>query len=106
MQWLEPWCDVADLGPGFAATFEQVLNREVAPGHLLYGIPIAAIGKRDGTDDVLFQLLDGSERVAVVHLTWTQSPPERQAWPYTELFANAQAFASERMLPDHEEFIA
>ena len=103
MLWLDPWCDVTDLGAEFAAAFERVLTREVAPGHPLYGIPVAAIGKHDGSDDVLFRLLDGSERVAVVHLTWTQSPPERPPWPTAELFANLEAFAEERMRPDHEE---
>jgi len=106
MRWLDPWCDVAELGPDFAATFERVLAREVAPGHPLYGVPVAAVGKHGGTDDVLFRLLDGSRRVAVVHLTWTRSPPERPPWPITSLFANTQAFEEERMRPDHEEFIA
>jgi hypothetical protein len=101
MQWLEPWCDVRDLGPEFATTFELVLTREVGPGHPLHGISVAAIAKRDGTDDVLFKLLDGSERVAVVHLTWTQSPPETPPWPITELFQSLDAFSSKQMLPDH-----
>ena len=106
MQWLDPWCDIAELGPDFAATFERVLAREVAPGHPLHGVPVAAIGKHGGCDDVLFRLLDGSGRVAVVHLTWTQSPPERPPWPAAELFASGEAFAAERMRPDHEEFAA
>jgi hypothetical protein len=104
--WLEPWCDVADLSPGCAATFERVLTWEVAPGHTLHGVPVAAVGKRDGTDDVLFRLLDGSGRVAVVHLTWTQSPPERPPWPSTELFDSFEAWAEQYMRPDHEEFVS
>jgi len=103
MKWLDPWHDVADLGPQFAATFEEVLKREVAPGHPLYGVPVQAIGKRDGSDDVLFQLLDGSGRVAVVHLTWTRSPPERPPWPGTAIYASFGEFAAECMRRDHEE---
>lgn len=106
MLWLDPWCDVADLGPEFAATFERVLAREVAPGHPLYGVPVAAVGKRYGTDDVLFRLLDGSGRVAVVHLTWTRSPPERPPWPATGVYADEAEFVAERMRPDHDEFVA
>jgi hypothetical protein len=102
--WLEPWCDIADLGPERAASFEQVVAREVAPGHPLYGVPVVAVGQRGGTDDVLFRLGDGSGRVAVVHLTWTRSPPERPPWPATEVYASADVFAEERMRPDHEEF--
>lgn len=104
MRWLHPWHAVADLGPEFAAMFEEVLRREVAPGHPLHGVPAEAVGKRDPSDDVLFRLLDGSGRVAVVHLTWTRSPPERPPWPGTLLFDSAEAWAEEYMRPDHEEF--
>ena len=104
MQWLDPRCAVADLGPEFAATFERFLGREVSPGHLLYNVPIEAIGTRGGTDDVVFRLRDDSGRVVVVHLTWTQFPPESPPWPVTEIYATAEAFAEQRMLPDHEAF--
>jgi len=60
--WLDPWCDVAELGPELAAILERVLRAEVAPGHPLHGVPIAAIGKRGDTNDVLFRLLDESGR--------------------------------------------
>jgi len=103
MHWLAPWYDVGDFGPRSAATFEEVLKREVGPGHPLYGVAAEAIGKRDGSDDVLFRLLDGSGRVAVVHLTWTRSPPERPPWPGTAIFAGLDEFAEECMRPDHEE---
>lgn len=103
MEWLDPWCDVAELGPDFAATFEGVLAREVAPGHPLHGIPVSAVGKRNGTDDVLFRLLDKSGRFAAVHLTWTRSPPERPPWPFTEIFADFKTFIERRMRPEHEE---
>ena len=102
MHWLDPWHAVGDLGPDFAAMFEEVLRREVGRGHPLYGVPAEAIGKRDGTDDVLFRLLDGSGRVAEVHLTWTRNPPERPPWPGTAIFASFDEWAEESMRPDHE----
>ncbi len=105
MNWLEPWVDLAKWERDLVTTFERVLDRELAPGHVLYGVPVAAVGKRDGTDDVLFQLLDGSGRVAVVHLTWTHSPPERPPWPATEVYASFEEFTEQRMRPDHEEAV-
>jgi hypothetical protein len=72
----------------------------------VHGVPVAAIGKRGDTDDVLFRLLDESGRVAVVHLTWTQSPPERPPWPAIELFASVEEFAEKRMRSDHDDFAA
>ncbi|HYH78306.1 MAG TPA: hypothetical protein VEX86_00865, partial [Longimicrobium sp.] len=101
-QWLSPWHAVEDLGPRFAGTFAEVLRREVAPGHPLHGVPVEAIGKRDASDDVLFRLLDGSGRVAMVHLTWTSSPPERPPWPATALFASLEEWAADCMRYDHE----
>jgi hypothetical protein len=101
MRWLSPWCDVADL----AKAFERELSREIAPGHPLYSIPVEAIAKRSDSDDVLFQLLDGSHCVAVVHLTWTQAPLEGPPWPHTELFADLEAFADKRMQSDRRESI-
>lgn len=50
--------------------FHAELQRELAPGHLLYGVRVQIFATRDGTDDVLFQHLDQPERFTVVHLTW------------------------------------
>jgi hypothetical protein len=100
MEWLYPWWPTAEKGREFAATFERVLAREVGPGHPLYGVPAEAIGKHDGWDDVLFRLLDGSSRVAVVHLTWTRSLPERPPWPITQLYSSLEEWAETGMRED------
>lgn len=94
MQWPEPWFAVDEMGPDFGVTFEQVLRREVGPGHLLYGVPVQAISKSGANDDVLFRLLDGSGRVADVHLTWTGSFPERPPWPHTVLYDSIEVWAA------------
>jgi hypothetical protein len=103
MEWLAPWFDIVDFGPNCAATFEQVLHGEVAPGHVLHGLPMKAIAKRDSSDDVLFQLVDGSNRVAMVHLTWTKSPPERPPWPVAQIFESREIWSKQCMEPDHSE---
>jgi hypothetical protein len=105
MDWLDPWWSVAEKGREFAATFERVLSREVAHGHPLYGIPVEAIGRRGDNDDVLFRLLDGSGRVAVVHLTWTQTTPERPPWPRTQVYPSLEAWATDGMMADHDEYM-
>jgi hypothetical protein len=89
--------------PGAVATFEREMRAELGPGHPLFGVPVAAIGKHDGSDDVLFQVLDGSGRVAVVHLTWA-THPEPPPWPRTTFFDGLEAFARLRMCPDHDDF--
>ena len=61
-----PW-----IGVERTQIFEEQLARELPPGHILLGIPVHAIARVDGADDVLYEVLDGTGRVAVVHLTFT-----------------------------------
>ena len=76
------------------------LAREISARHILFGVPVKAIARRVDCDDVLFELLDGSLRVAVVHLTYAvETDPQ---WPHTEMFENYEHFASARMASDHE----
>lgn len=98
IQWLAPWHDVADDGVGYAAVLEQQLKREVAPGHPLHGIPVEAAGKAEASDDAVFRLLDGSGRVAMVHLTWSR-PPETPPWPITGLYASAEEWVVDAARP-------
>lgn len=100
MEWLAPWYSVAD-DAAQAAGMEQELRRELAAGHPLYGVPVRTLG-RNG-DDVLFAVEDGSGRVAVVHLTWIQSAPDRPPWPDTAFYPSLQAWAADGMRSDHED---
>jgi hypothetical protein len=98
VQWLDPWWHVAAERPDLAAAYESELRAELGAGHPLFGVPVAAVGKYDGSDDVLFRLLDGSGRVAMVHLTWARHP-EPPPWPVTEFLPGIQAFTEQRMAP-------
>jgi hypothetical protein len=63
-------------------------------------VPVAALAKRNDADDVLFELRDGTGRVAVMHLTFQH--PGRPPWPQTTIFASLETWADERMKADHE----
>jgi hypothetical protein len=101
--WLEPWAALDPSG-GRSEAFATQLARELSPGHALYGIPVAAIGNHGGCDDVLFQLLDGTGRVAVVHLTWSQHSQE-PPWPSSFMFDDFGTWAEECMKADHAEYL-
>ncbi|WP_435008116.1 hypothetical protein P12x_005391 [Tundrisphaera lichenicola] len=103
MEWLDPWWSTAEWGQEVAVTLERELVREVGPGHPLHGIPSKAIGKHASCDEVLFQLLDGTGRVAVVHLTWSRYLPEEPPWPATEIYSSLEEWAELGMRPDSEE---
>jgi hypothetical protein len=103
MQWLVPWysieSDVAQV-----EAMEQELRRELAAEHPLHGLPMRTVGRRQDCDDVLFAAEDGSGRFAVVHLTWTRSPPDRPPWPGYAIHESFAAWMARGMHPDHEDF--
>lgn len=82
----------ASLGKDKSTPFEAELARELKPGHPLFGIPVSAIGRRFDQDEFLFALLDGTGRVAEVHLTLA-GERERPPWPSTVLFDGFDAWA-------------
>ena len=61
------------------------LARDLDPGHPLFGVAVAAVALAPDSDDVLFRLLDGSGRLAVVHLTWRKGI-EALPWPFTTIY--------------------
>lgn len=103
MEWLVPWHSVAD-DPSQVDGMARELERELSAGHPLFGLPVRTLARRQDCDDVLFAVDDGTGRVAVVHLTWTHSPPERPPWPDTAVFPSLAAWAAEGMRADAEGF--
>jgi hypothetical protein len=73
------------------ALIETELKRELKPGHPLFNLPVAAVARRNDQDDILLVLLDGSGRIAVVHLTW-MGEKEKPPWPSTVIFDSTSAW--------------
>lgn len=103
LEWLEPWSSVEGESDEFRAGFRRQLEKEMARGHPLRGVPVELLARGNG-DDCLFRLLDGTGRVAEVHLVWQgrQSPP----WPMTTIHADAETWRRECMEPEHREWTA
>jgi hypothetical protein len=99
MDWLNPWWSTENQNSDFHDGFKSELESEVGPDHPLRGIETRLEARGDG-DDALFELLDGTGRYAVVHLTWARHP-ESLPWPVTELYNSLEAFVFQRMIPDH-----
>src|SRR5689334_10663252 len=99
MNWLDPWCAVTD---GTNDRLLEELHRELCSEHILFGVPVRPIGRRDDCDDVLFEITDGSDRVALVHLTYAHHPETNPLWPSTQMFTNWEHFAGEEMMRAHE----
>ncbi|MAX27264.1 MAG: hypothetical protein CMJ19_22435 [Phycisphaeraceae bacterium] len=103
IEYLEPWWSTADQDVVFHEQFHEQLEREVGPGHVLYHVPVRLIARHDASDDCLFELLDGSGRIAIVHLTWSRTQ-ERLPWPETIICDDLQTFVTDHMLPEHEDW--
>jgi hypothetical protein len=104
VEWLEPWWSTEDQSDHFRETFLRQLRLELSPAHALFGLPARVIGRGDG-DDALFEILDGTGRVAVVHLVWSKAQQE-PPWPGTSIYPSLQAFVDVRMRPEHLEWVA
>lgn len=102
LNWLVPWHPIVDKGKDDFLVRE--LQKEVCRQHVLFNVPVKSIGYRQDCDDALFQLLDGSNRLAVVHLTFAQHPEPDPTWPETRLFENWDAFVHDEMRPVHEDW--
>lgn len=103
-QFIEPWGSTDGQDAHFHETFLNQLKTEVGPGHFMYGLPVRMVGRDGGSDDTLFEILDGSGRLALVHLTWAQGR-ERLPWPGTSIYRNFEEFAAEVMIPKNRDYL-
>jgi len=67
-------------------------DSELCQQHVLVGLKVRPIAYRQDCDDFLFELLDGSGRFAVVHLTYAQHPETDPRWPATAIYKDWTEF--------------
>lgn len=103
LEWLAPWDPIEGGAPDDGTVRE--LRREIGDRHVLHGVPVRPVGRRRDRDDVLFELLDGSGRLAAVHLTYATRREADPRWPETTLFESLGDFERE-MRDDHAEWTA
>jgi hypothetical protein len=103
-KWLVPWQSLPIGSP--QDSLVQELQSELVPAHVLFAMPVRPIAKRQDCDEVLFELLDGSGRYAVVHLTYAQHLEPDPRWPETRVFGSWDGFVRECMQADHANWVA
>lgn len=79
-RWYEP------TDEGEREGHERELQKELGPKHVLRNRPAKLIARREGYDDVLYEL-DGGQ-VAQVHLTWARRPEPDATWPWCKIFSD------------------
>jgi hypothetical protein len=105
MEWLEPWWSTADADDSFHEAWEQQLRLEICEDNPIFGIPARIIGRGEG-DDAVFELLDGSGRVAFVHLKWGKDRELGQFRTRGKVYESVEAFAEAVMRPDHDNWLS
>ena len=99
MEWRPPWVPVPN--DQTALNLESELTKEATSKHPLYGLQVSAIGFGEDPDDVIFELLDGKHRFAIVHLTWRMRP-ETPPWPHTVIFADERDLVIRGIRPSQQ----
>lgn len=96
-QLLEPWQQTDN-----AAFYETELKKELSFFHPLNWKRVRAVAIRTDRDDVLFEVLNGSSKYAVVHLTWQKESSPK--FPSTHFYKDWQDFYIKRLVEDHNEW--
>jgi hypothetical protein len=94
---LEPWASVDN-----SAFYENELKNEVGFLHPLKWKKVRTIGRRTDCDEVLYEVLSGNIKYAVVHLTYSKKRKHR--FPKTKFYTNWMDVYENRLLQDHNEW--
>ena len=107
MELREPWYELSGADPARRDALASELAREIGPSHVLSGLTVEAVARRQDQDDVLFRIVSESEgeEYAVVHLTWS-ARTEAQGLPATSLYASLDDFIERCADRDADEFLA
>jgi hypothetical protein len=68
------------------------LQRELPPGHLLYGRAIRVVAYREATDDILCQHEEDPEHFTVIHLSWLMQQEVNEQHPAVEVDGDFEDF--------------
>jgi len=88
---------------GEAERLHAELQRELPPGHLLFGRAVETFAYRRDQDDVLFRHRDNPERFTVIHLSWIRKREINAQHPsvcfdgaFEKFFVEEEGFYGER----------
>ena len=100
IHFLEPWYRM-EAGN---QNLEKELYAEISKRHILFGKKVKAIARASNKDDALFEIIDGHDKFAVVHLTWAGKEESNSQYPQTRLFKDWVDLYNNCIVPDHKEF--
>lgn len=75
-----------------AKSLHSELQREIPPGHLLYGRKVTVIARRHDRDDILCWHIEQPERLTIIHLSGVMRQEVDDQYPGVEMDGDVQAF--------------
>ena len=101
-RFLHTWWSVVDKDISFKDSFINELKKELAISHPLHSLEVDLLARCNG-DDCLF-LLEDSNQVCVVHLTWKQAT-EIPPYPLTHIYESLDYWYETDYIPDFFEIL-
>lgn len=94
---LPPWKQILHPLP-----YENELQMEIGIFHSLYWKKVRAIGIRADCDDLLFEVLNGTHKYAVVHLSYKKERSRK--FPITHFYLDWADLFKNRLFIDHKNW--
>ena len=97
-EFLEPWI------PETSMIFLEELHKEISENHILYGVNLDVIARREDKDEVLYQYKTNPHKYVQVHLTWKMDKEIDPRWPRTREFNSFDHWVNEVMLINNKGY--
>lgn len=104
-EFLGPWWATDGDGGPWEQMWLNRLQSQVGLDHVMYGLPVRIVGSYRGSNALLFEILDGTGRFAVIGVT-SENSEYSFSFPDTTIYPNFEAFKTERMIPEHAEHLS
>ena len=105
-EFLDPWSATGgDSGPWEQGWLNR-LQSQVGPDHPMFGLSLRIVGNYYGADALLFEILDGTGRFAVISVNKQENFEYSFSLSDTTIFPNFEAFKTQRMIMDNSEYLA
>ncbi len=82
----------------------QQLKYEINDKHILFGKEVKTIAQRQDRDDVLFEIMNGEFKYAIVHLTFMKDKQHDEKFPLTTTYKDWEEVYN-RIKIDEIEFV-
>jgi len=104
-EFLSPWNATGGGNGSWERGWLNRLQSQIGLDHALYGLPLRIVGNYRGATALLFEVLDGTGRLAVIGVD-KEKGDYSFSLPDTLMYPDFDAFKTQRMIADHADYVA